>query len=262
MHGDLVRVTGDGTATCGNRIPHSAESVMFKKTFAVAGSLAAAVLAFSPLAQAGPLNSITFSVTGWNANTSGSNINSSNQQALPTNPLMTPGNLFVTGTATGLPNWYVSSSTPNTFGNFVGNGGNNGAGNGTSNVWNYVSPASGSTVLSTSNFGSATLMRLTFTLANNDTVGTIVHDDGISIYNAMGTQLVNSAGPTTATGTGFNLNAGTYNLYYVEANGAPSELSFQNVTEAPEPGALALFGAGLLGCALFIGRRRRASRSI
>lgn len=234
---------------------------MFKKTFAVAGSLAAAVLAFSPLAQAGPLSSITFSVTAWNANTPGSNINSLNQQALPSNPLMglTP---FVTGTATGLPNWYVSSSTPNTFGNFVGNSGNNGAGNGTNNVWNYVSPASGTTVLSTSNFGSATLMRLTFTLANNDTMGTIVHDDGISIYNAMGTQLFNSSFPTTATGTAFNLNAGTYNLYYVEANGAPSELSFQNVTEAPEPGALALFGAGLLGCALFIGRRRRMSRSI
>ena len=28
----------------------------------------------------------------------------------------------------------------------------------------------------------------------------------------------------------------------------------------PEPGALAMFAAGLLGCALFINRRRRASR--
>lgn len=237
---------------------------MFKKTFAVAGSLAAAVLAFSPLAQAGPLSSITFSVTGWNALTPSPNntINSPYQQALPTNPIMTAGNMFVTGTAAGLPNWYVPSGTANTFGNFVGNGGMNGMGNGTSNVWNYVSPASGSTVLSTSSFGSATLMRLTFTLVNNDTMGTIVHDDGISIYNSMGAQVLNSAYPTTPTGTMFNLNAGTYSLYYVEANGAPSQLTFQNVTEAPEPGALALFGAGLLGCALFIGRRRRMSRSI
>ncbi|MGC8519551.1 MAG: PEP-CTERM sorting domain-containing protein [Steroidobacteraceae bacterium] len=31
-------------------------------------------------------------------------------------------------------------------------------------------------------------------------------------------------------------------------------------TSVAEPGALALFGAGLLGCALFINRRRRASR--
>jgi hypothetical protein len=235
---------------------------MFKKTFAVAGSLAAAVLAFSPLAQAGPLSSITFSVTGWNASTPNSGINSSNQQALPSNPIMAPGNLFVTGTATGLPNWYVPSGTANTFGNFVGNSGNNGAGNDTNNVWNYVSPGSASTVLSTSGFGSATLMRLTFTLYNNNTSGTIRHDDGISLYGPTGL-LVNSASPTTAIGTQFtNLSAGTYSLYYLEANGAPSQLTFQNVTEAPEPGALALFGAGLLGCALFIGRRRRMSRSI
>ncbi len=232
---------------------------MFKKTFAVAGGLAAAVLAFSPLAQAGPLSSITFNVTGWNAVTPGSNINSPNQQAVAGNPIRMLSNLFVTGTAVGLPNWYVSGSTANTFGNFVGG---NGAGNGTTNAFNFHNGASFNTVLSTSSFGSATLLQMTFTLANNDTMGTIVHDDGISIWNANNTsELVNSAGPTTAIGTAFNLSAGTYNLYYVEANGAPSELSFQNVTEAPEPGALALFGAGLLGCALFIGRRRRMSRS-
>ena len=93
---------------------------MFKKTFAVAGGLAAAVLAFSPLAQAGPLSSITFNVTGWNAVTPGSNINSPNQQAVAGNPIRMLSNLFVTGTAVGLPNWYVSGSTANTFGNFVG----------------------------------------------------------------------------------------------------------------------------------------------
>ena len=241
---------------------------MFKKTFAVAGSLAAAVLAFSPLAQAGPLSGITFNVTGWNASTPGSNINSSNQQALPTNPIMTAGNMFVTGTASGLPNWYVSGSTANTFANFVGNGGHNGPGSGTSNVWNYVGSGSVSTVLSSGSFASASLFKLTFTLANNDSMMTIMHDDGVSLYNAMGqvapssSQKPNSAYPTTPSWTTYDLNAGTYSLYYVEANGAPSELSFQNVTEAPEPGALALFGAGLLGCALFIGRRRRMSRSI
>ena len=233
---------------------------MFKKTFAVAGGLAAAVLAFTPLAQAGPLNSITFNVTGWNASTPNSSSGSSNQQATWQNPIMTSTNLFVTGTAMGLPNWHVSSGQGNTFGNFTGG---NGPGNGTTNAFTFHNGASFGTTLSTSGFGSATLLELTFTLANNDTMGTIVHDDGISIWNANNTtELVNSAAPTTSTGTGFNLNAGTYNLYYVEANGAPSQLTFQNVTEAPEPGALALFGAGLLGCALFIGRRRRMSRSI
>jgi len=232
---------------------------MFKKTFAVAGSLAAAVLAFSPLAQAGPLSSITFSVTGWNALTPAPNntIGSAYQQANDTNPLMLL-KPFVTGTATGLPNWYVGSQPNNTFGNFVTNGGSGG----TTNSFMYWNMAGANTVLSTPSFGSATLLKLTFTLYNNDTSGTIFHDDGISLYGPTGL-VVNSAYPTTDIGTSFNnLSAGTYSLYYVEANGAPSRLTFQNVTEAPEPGALALFGAGLLGCALFIGRRRRMSRSI
>ena len=237
---------------------------MFKKTFAVAGSLAAAVLAFSPLAQAGPLNSITFNVTGWNASTPGSSSTSSSQQANPSNTIMTAGNLFVTGTVSGLPNWCVGGvgcvSGHNSFNNFVNNNGNGGTNNSSFTFWNS---AAGNTILSTGFFGSATLLKLTFTLANNNTMGTIVHDDGISIWNANNShEFYNSAQPTNAIGTTFDLAAGTYNLYYVEANGAPSQLTFQNVTEAPEPGALALFGAGLLGCALFIGRRRRMSRSI
>lgn len=235
---------------------------MFKKTFAVAGSLAAAVLAFSPLAQAGPLNSITFNVTGWNASTPGSSSTSSSQQANPSNTIMTAGNLFVTGTVSGLPNWCVGGvgcvRGNNSFYNFVNNNGNGG----TNYSFNFWNSAAGNTILSTGHFASATLLKLTFTLYNNDTSGTIVHDDGISLYGPTGL-VVNSASPTTAIGTPFkNLSAGTYSLYYVEANGAPSQLTFQNVTEAPEPGALALFGAGLLGCALFIGRRRRMSRSI
>ena len=162
---------------------------MFKKTFAVAGGLAAAVLAFSPLAQAGPL-SITFNVTGWNASTPGSNINSPNQQANASNPIMTAGNLFVTGTAMGLPNWCVGGSgcvgLPNSFGNFVTNGGNGG----TTNSFMYWNMAQAGTTLSTSSFGSVTLLKLTFSLANNDTMGTIVHDDGIRIYNSMGSEIM------------------------------------------------------------------------
>jgi len=33
-------------------------------------------------------------------------------------------------------------------------------------------------------------------------------------------------------------------------------------TTVPEPGVLALFGAGLLGCAIFVGRRRRAAHRV
>lgn len=40
----------------------------------------------------------------------------------------------------------------------------------------------------------------------------------------------------------------------------PSYSVDTTIVQAPEPGALAIFAAGLLGCALFINRRRRASR--
>ncbi|MGC8519550.1 MAG: PEP-CTERM sorting domain-containing protein [Steroidobacteraceae bacterium] len=40
----------------------------------------------------------------------------------------------------------------------------------------------------------------------------------------------------------------------------PSYSVDTTLVQAPEPGALAMFAAGLLGCALFINRRRRASR--
>ena len=40
----------------------------------------------------------------------------------------------------------------------------------------------------------------------------------------------------------------------------PTYSADTTLTQAPEPGALAMFAAGLLGCALFINRRRRASR--
>ena len=236
---------------------------MFKKTFAVAGSLAAAVLAFSPLAQAGSVSSLTFSLTGWNASTPGSNSSSPNQQANASNPIMTAGNLFVMGTMTGLPNWCVSgkgcNGGPNTFSNFISNGGNGGT-NWVGAPW--TSGGGLSTTLSTSNYQSASLLELTFSISNT-WGGSITHDDGMSIYNSAGTCVVCRPNPTIAETTTFsNLAAGTYHLYYVEANGAPSQLTFNSITEAPEPGALALFGAGLLGCALFIGRRRRMSRSI
>ena len=44
-------------------------------------------------------------------------------------------------------------------------------------------------------------------------------------------------------------------------NGLTGNIAGGPGTTVPEPGTLALFGAGLLGCALFIARRRAASRS-
>lgn len=63
-------------------------------------------------------------------------------------------------------------------------------------------------------------------------------------------------GAITAADTPYSL---TLTDVFTGSSGASFSVDDQ-VTSAPEPGALAMFAAGLLGCAVFINRRRRASR--
>ncbi len=67
-------------------------------------------------------------------------------------------------------------------------------------------------------------------------------------YSSFDLKLVQTF-TASCTGTGSN---GLGCVVYNSADGS--------IVSAPEPGALAMFGAGLLGCALFINRRRRAAR--
>ena len=60
----------------------------------------------------------------------------------------------------------------------------------------------------------------------------------------------------TASNTPYSL---TLTDMFTGSNGASFSVDDQ-VTATPEPGALVMFAAGLLGCAVFINRRRRASR--
>lgn len=209
------------------------------------GGVAAAACLGGAVANATPV----FTVTVWSATTPNSGISSTNQQALPSNPLNTPADLAATFTLTGLPNWNVGSGT-NSFGNFVGT-------NGISNLQFFNSFTSNS-IISTSGFASATLFDLSFTVNHGSATGSINHDDGISLWGPSG-MVVNSAMPTTQIATPFTINqTGAYNLWYVEANGAPSVLNITKYSEVPEPSSIALLGVGLLGLALVVGYRRRA----
>lgn len=86
---------------------------------------------------------------------------------------------------------------------------------------------------------------------------TISHDDGASFY-AGGNSIAGlySPDPTSRISNTALLTDGVnvpFDLYYVEANGAPAVLTAVN---APEPGALVMFAAGLLGIGWMLRRRK------
>lgn len=82
---------------------------------------------------------------------------------------------------------------------------------------------------------------------------------GIELSSSKG----HGIGMETMGGPG---SSGAFSLTIVDVlagcsgNGCASYSLDNEIVASPEPGTLALFGAGLLGCAIFVGRRRRASR--
>lgn len=218
-------------------------------------SLVAATVLAGALLGAAPSQAGVMQVTMWQQFAS-NNIGDAEEQALPTNPIAggTPVANFL---YSGAINW-LQSGAPNTLSAFVATGGGI--------VSNCVGTACasssslGNVVLSTGGFGTTSLFRIIFS-TDGAVSGNIVHDDGISVYGASG-QILNSSFPTSAVTSLLNIaSAGTYTLWYVEANGSPSVLNIDTrITEhsrVPEPGALAMVAVALLSIFGFGMYRRR-----
>lgn len=222
--------------------------------------VAAAVAFVGVMSAATPANAGIMSVTVWQGTNPGSSITDPIEQALPTNALQftTPiAQFFYNGSL----QWKQTDQAQNTLRDFVGSGGGSVSGcvGSSCNGANALQP----TLLSTAPFKLTTLFLIQFTTPTALVNANILHDDGVSIWSYNNTiAYLNSSLPTSEIGNNFNLpGAGTYNIWFVQANGAPTVLKTNaaDLSHVPEPTTLALIAAALLSLLCLGASRRRYS---
>ena len=181
-----------------------------------------------------------FSIDVYNYNAGGV---SANADATPGNVTANAGNLVNSITYTGSLDFFTPPGT--TILAFLQSGGG------------LLSDTTGLNIAhSTGNFQTTTLLDITWNASLPG--GTIEHDDGISLYDdGILVTPASAALPTVAVDTTYGPVSGNLRLIYSAANSNPEVLQ---VTAVPIPGAVWLFGSGVLGL-LGVGysRKRKAA---
>ncbi len=198
-----------------------------------------ASLVVAGAAHAAPLNT-TFNINLWfGTNPNPGDSTDPSQQALPTNTLTSTGTL-INATYTGPLDFNIADQAHNFLDEFI--------------------PGIGlpHQLISSAPFADTTVFEFTW-VQPTTSGGTVSHDDGVSLFDITtnsGNLIPGNSAPTALDVTTLpTLIAGdNYELWYVEANGAPSVLTL-NLTSVPEPGALGVLGLGLVGLGFFVRRR-------